>query len=97
MSAQLSRLQALALDLVVDDYQLVATIESEVKLLLGNGVSRQQITAALEELRDLRLVHAFLYREAQNDYVRYRRPKLKAGVEVWWYATDEGRREIALD
>lgn len=89
----LSQLEELALDFVVADYQRVASIHEEVKLLFGNGVSSQQITAAFEELRDRRLVEAFVFNEHKGGFERFRRDKLKASLDIWWYATDEGRRQ----
>jgi len=83
--------------MVVNEHQSVPLIKEEVKLLMGNGVSRQQITDAFEALREQRLVDAFIYREAEQDYQRYRRAKLKAGANLWWYANDAGRRTNAAD
>ena len=96
MNSDLTTLQELTLDLILADYESVPVIEGHVKLLLGNGVSKQQITSALEELRERGLADAFVYREAQKDFERYRRAKLKAGAKLWWHATDNGRRVGAV-
>jgi DNA-binding transcriptional ArsR family regulator len=91
MSTNLNSLQELALDLVAHSYESVAALEAEVRLLMGNGVSKQQITAALEALRELGLADAYTYRDSDGVYLRYRRDKLKPGVDVSWYASDSGR------
>lgn len=96
MNSDLTTLQELALDLILADYESVPAIEGHVKLLLGNGVSKQQVTAALEALRERGLADAFVYREAQKDFERYRRARLKAGAKLWWRATDNGRRVGAV-
>ena len=92
MNTAISQLQELVLDFVADKHESVSSIEDEVRLLLGNGVSRQQMSAAFEELRELRLVDAYLYLEVEGKFERYRRPKLKKGLAMWWRATDAGER-----
>lgn len=94
MTESLTTLQELVLDRVAHRHEAVEDMEFEVRLLLGNGVSRAQMTRALQGLRDAGLVDAFVYREAEQDYRRYRRPRLKAGVRLWWLATDAGRRAL---
>ena len=89
---QLTSLQDVALDLVAKEHQRVPSIADEVRLLLGNGISAEQITTALMSLRELRLVDAFIRDDAKSAFERYRRPKLKAGIELWWYATKAGQR-----
>lgn len=91
VNTTLTTLQELALDLVTEDYASVAAIEEQVRLLMGNGVSGQQITGALEALRDLGLVQPFVRRESDGRFERYRRARLKAGTKLWWYATAAGR------
>ena len=95
MNTDLTTLQELVLDLVADRHESVEDMEIEVRLLLGNGVSRAQMTEALEGLRDAGLVDAFVFREAEKDFQRYRRPRVKAGARLWWFATDAGRRALA--
>jgi DNA-binding transcriptional ArsR family regulator len=97
MHNPLTTLQELALDIILADYESVPAIEEQVKLLLGNGVSRQQIVDALEVLREARLVDAFVCREADQRFERYRRARLKAGATLWWRATDAGRHAAALN
>ena len=92
MSTSISQLQELVLDFVTDKHESVSSIEDEVRLLLGNGVSRQQMNAAFEELRELRFVEAYLYLEDAAKFERFRRPKLKKGMVMWWRATSEGQR-----
>ena len=53
MQSHLTTLQELALDLTLTSYESVASIAEQVKLLLGNGVSLQQISGALEVLRGI--------------------------------------------
>ena len=93
---QLSTLQEVVLDIVLDAYSSADAMLEDVKLLLGNGVSLAQVEAALVELREQRLVDAFVRHEGQSEFERYRRSSLKAGVAVWWHATDEGIRRHAL-
>ena len=92
MNTAITQLQDLVLELVTDKHESVASIEDEVRLLLGNGVSRQQMHAAFEALRSLRYVDAFLYIEDEARFERYRRPRIKKGTAIWWLATDAGRR-----
>ena len=92
----LSAIQEVLLDIVADAYSSADSMVDEVRLLLGNGVSLGQIEAGLIDLRDQRLVDAYVRREGQVQFERYRRSTLKAGVAVWWHATDEGLRRNAL-
>jgi hypothetical protein len=89
---QLNATQEVVLDIVADTYSTPEAMLEEVKILLGNGVSLAQIETALVELRDRRLVDAFVRREGHCDYERYRRSTVKAGVAVWWHATEQGIR-----
>lgn len=93
MERHLTTLQELALDLTLTSYESAESIAEQIKLLLGNGVSLQQISGALEVLREQGLVHAYHYREVQKDYKRYRRETLRRDAKISWRATDDGRRE----
>lgn len=95
MSKILTTLEQVALDMVQASYDTVPSIAAEIRLLLGNGVSNQQIMNALVALRDEGLVHAFHHREEDGVYIRFKRPQLKAGAEVWWHATEAGRKAAA--
>lgn len=95
-SDPLNATQEIVLDIVADAYSTPESMLEEVKLLLGNGVSLGQIEAALIELRERRLVNAYVQREGHSEFERYRRTTLKAGVAVWWRATDEGQRQNEL-
>lgn len=91
MTDQLTELQELVLDLVVESHTAVEDIVTEVRLLMGNGVSVQQMTDALVQLREARLVNAYVCEDERGSFERYRRVKLKRGVALWWFATAAGR------
>ena len=95
-SDQLNATQEVVLDIVANTYSTSESMLEEVKILLGNGISLAQIEVALIELRGRRLVHAYVRREGHSGFERYRRPKLKIGVAVWWHSTEEGIRQNQL-
>ena len=62
----LSAIQEVLLDIVADAYSSADSMVDEVRLLLGNGVSLGQIEAGLIDLRDQRLVDAYVRRSPSS-------------------------------